>query len=836
MAKRRNKKDPFDYIRLPSLNLDPDIKKGIFIIFVLALGAISLLGLFNLSGALGVYLANALIYLFGWGKWTAPILLLFWGWMLYREEEFPLRGANYLGAILFIISFQSVLYLFLSQNEWPTAVSLGKGGGVIGLFFISIFIKLLGLWASIIVLLGLLLIGLMLLFNTTLKSLVGRESWLAKLLFPFFWVLGKIFKKREDEEEENEDEEEENEEEKKSEEEEGEEEEENKEGEEEEENDEIGFEKRNIKPLRKKPVKKTLDEEDDNVWKKSNIQISLPLDLLNNINDKPMGGDVKNNMLIMQRTLENFGIPVEMGDFLVGPTVTQYTFKPAEGIKLSKITTLSNDLALALAAHPIRIEAPIPGKSLVGVEVPNQKKANVGLKEILTDSTFVNRKSNLMVALGKDVAGKVWVYDLAKMPHLLVAGATNTGKSVCLNSIIISLLYQNNPDDLRIILVDPKKVEFQNFNGIPHLLTPVITDVAKTINALKWCLNEMDRRYDEMQKTGARNIAGHNKLTKNKMPYIVFIIDELADLMLVAPKEVEAGTIRLTQMARAVGIHLILATQRPSVDIITGVIKANMPARIAFTVVSGIDSRTILDSPGAEKLLGRGDMLFTSSDITKPKRLQGALITDDEIQRIVHYIKANGGETTYVDGVTDRQKVKGMAGVGLNNGYGDGGEGELLEEAKELIINSDKASASFLQRRMGIGYARAARILDLLEQAGVIGPSNGAKPREIYVSKEQYEATTNQGVSGVSLHKMDEAEAPDNYLGEDEEEGGENSEDEEDNEDEEEDNDEAKAEDDDDESEQDEDKKEDDDEDQKNKKTKKQENNPKPTFDKFYSR
>jgi S-DNA-T family DNA segregation ATPase FtsK/SpoIIIE len=830
MAKKRHKKDPFDYIRLPSLDLDPDIKKGIFIVFVLALGAISMLGLFNLAGALGAYSTSALIYLFGWGKWTAPILLLFWGWMLYREEKFPLRGANYLGALLFIISFQSILFLFVDQTLWPTTVDPGSGGGAIGLFFISIFVKLLGFWASIIVLIALLLVSLMLMFNTTLKSLVGRESWLAKLFFPFFWILGKIFKKRDDEEEEGEEENEDEEEEENEEEEnkeEGGEEEEGEEENEEDESDEIEFEKRNVRTQRKSPAKKEINEDEDTVWKKSNIQISLPLDLLNNINDKPQGGDVKNNMLIIQRALENFGIPVEMGDYLVGPTVTQYTFKPAEGIKLSKITTLSNDLALALAAHPIRIEAPIPGKSLVGVEVPNQKKANVGLKEILTDPSFVNRKSNLMVALGKDVAGKVWVYDLAKMPHLLVAGATNTGKSVCLNSIIISLLYQNNPDDLRIILVDPKKVEFQNFNGIPHLLTPVITDVAKTINALKWCLNEMDRRYDEMQKTGARNIAGHNKLTKNKMPYIVFIIDELADLMLVAPKEVEAGTIRLTQMARAVGIHLILATQRPSVNIITGVIKANMPARIAFTVVSGIDSRTILDSPGAEKLLGRGDMLFTSSDITKPKRLQGSLITDDEIQRIVSYIKTNGGETTYVEGVTDRQKVKGMAGVGLNNGYGDGGEDELLEEAKELIINSDKASASFLQRRMGIGYARAARILDLLEQAGVIGPSNGAKPREIFISKEQYEAISSQGVSGVSLHKMEESEAPDSYLGEDEEEN-----EEEDEEEDSEDSEEKESED----SENEDNEEEEEEEKQESTKTRKQENNQKPTFDKFYSR
>jgi len=595
--------------------------------------------------------------------------------------------------------------------------------------------------------------------NASLESLIGQESWFAKLLYPINFLFNKIFGGRQEVEEEAEVEFDEAEEEAEV-------------DENEEENGvggDVGFYKHKIKAKADEDgdEAKESKESSNSGWKQTHVQIDLPMDLLNAKIGKPTSGDIKNNMLIIQRTLENFGIPVEMGEVNVGPTVTQYTLKPAEGIKLTKITTLSNDLALSLAAHPIRIEAPIPGKSLVGVEVPNQTKAIVGLREVLAGEMFKNRKTNVMVALGKDVSGKVWLDDLSKMPHLLVAGATNSGKSVCLNAIIVSLLYQNNPDDLRFIMVDPKRVELPVYNGVPHLLTPVITEVGKTINALKWCLNEMDRRFEALAKAGKRNIVSYNETGKDKMPFIVFVIDELADLMVAAGRDVEASVIRLAQMARAVGIHLVLATQRPSVDVITGLIKANMPARIAFSVASGIDSRTILDSLGAEKLLGRGDMLFTTAEISKPRRLQGAFVSDNEIKRIVNYIKDRSGEPQYIEAVTDRQKVKGIAGVGLDGGSGD--SDELLEEAKELIINSGKASASYLQRRLSIGYARAARLLDLLEEAGVISQGNGAKPREILITREQYDSMINQGISGVNLHKQEEAVAPDEYLSEDEE-------------------------------------------------------------------
>lgn len=792
---RRRKQDPLDYVTLPDINLDPQIKKGIFVVFILAFGAISFLSLFDLAGAMGFYTAKALTFALGWGKWTFPIIMIALGYFLYRGEKSNFRGVNYVGLFLFMIAFQSLSHLFIALtitfsepitqgdliDQLKKSVELGVGGGFVGLFLSSTLLKLLGLWGSLVSVFGILLISLMLLLNTTLSHLVGRNSWFAKLLVfinSIFSSLFGLFKRSEKEEVIEEQVEEEQVEESQ----------EIEEGEDE----ETGFSKKKVGAFKEKEepgfmaVAKVLDKkkkEEEPVWKQSNVQIDIPMDLLTTKAGKAIGGDIKSNLEIIKRTLENFGIPVEMGEVSVGPTVTQYTFKPADGVKLSRITTLNNDLALALAAHPIRIEAPIPGKSVVGIEVPNQAKAIVGMKEILSDPTFTNRKSNLMMALGKDVSGKSWLDDLAKMPHLLVAGATNSGKSVCLNAIIISLLYQNNPDDLKFIMVDPKRVELTVYNGIPHLLTPVITDVSKTINALKWCLNEMDRRFETLAKVGKRNIQSYNQTLKKgeaKMPYLVFIIDELADLMVTAARDVEPSIIRLAQMARAVGIHLILATQRPSVDVITGVIKANMPARIAFSVASGIDSRTILDTLGAEKLLGRGDMLFSTAELQKPKRIQGGYIDDHEIKRIVNYIKEKSGEPNYIEGITDRQKVGGIGGVGLGGGGNDNSD-ELLLEAKELVIGSGKASASYLQRRLSVGYARASRLLDLLEEAGVVGPSNGSKPREIMITKEQYENMMEQGVSGVSLHNRDEAVAPDEYLGGDDEEEIEDEEDGEEN-------------------------------------------------------
>ncbi|MFH1232582.1 MAG: DNA translocase FtsK 4TM domain-containing protein [Patescibacteria group bacterium] len=759
MGRRRGKykKRLFNNVSLPKFDLDPDIKKGIFIVFILAFGATSLLSLFDLAGQMGVYLNQGMMLIFGWGKWLFPPTILALGFLFYNEERHWVKGANYLGLFLFAISFNGLLHLlFINQALWHLAIDDGTGGGYLGLIVVLCFTKIMGFWASLVVLACLLIISLMLMFNATLQSLIGSNSWFAKIIYPINFLFNKIFQRSNNnyvnEKEENE-----------------------SIAETEEnliiaETGDSSFKSHKIKTAAALFAEEAVDKiEENNNWKSSHKKVDLPLDLLNAQIGKPTSGDIKNNSLIIQKSLENFGISCEMGDVNIGPTVTQYTLRPADGIKLTRITTLSNDLAMTLAAHPIRIEAPIPGKSLVGIEVPNQIKAIVGLREVLSSEMFIKRKNNLMIGLGKDVSGKVWLDDICKMPHLLVAGATNSGKSVCLNSIIISLLYQNGPDDLRFIMVDPKRVELPVYNGIPHLLTPVITEVSKTINALKWCLNEMDRRFELLARHGKRNIESYNNNHQQgedgKLPYIIFIIDELADLMVAASRDIEGGIIRLAQMSRAVGIHLILATQRPSVNIITGLIKANMPARIAFSVASGVDSRTILDSLGAEKLLGRGDMLFTTAEISKPRRIQGAFVSDNEIKRIVNYIKEKGDEPDYIEEVIEKQKVNGVAGVGLNDN--DSNDDNLLPEAKEVIINSGKASASYLQRRFSIGYARAARLLDLLEQEGIIGPTNGSKPREVLISQDQYDRMINQGVSGMPLHKQEEMEAPDEYLPED---------------------------------------------------------------------
>ncbi|MFB6225979.1 MAG: DNA translocase FtsK, partial [Candidatus Paceibacteria bacterium] len=440
----------------------------------------------------------------------------------------------------------------------------------------------------------------------------------------------------------------------------------------------------------------------------------------------------KQSNLNKDKTLENFDLEVDMGEVKVGPTVTQYTLKPPKGVKLGRITSLSNNLSLALAAHPIRIEAPIPGKSLVGVEVPNETKAQVTLKELLKSKEFNDREHDMMMALGKDVAGKVWFADLPDMPHLLIAGATGSGKTVCLNTIIMSLLYQNTPETLRFIMVDPKRVELKDYDGLPHLLTPVITKAKEAVNALEWTIKEMERRFDVLSESGSRNIDSYNKKhPDNKMPHLVFIIDELADLMQAASNEIESATIRLAQMARAVGIHLILATQRPSVDVITGLMKANIPARISFSVASATDSRVILDEPGAEKLVGQGDMLLSTSDLSQPARIQGAYISEQEVKRVVDYLSEDG-ETNYDESIVESQSKTSQMFEDEEQE-----KDELFDEAKKTVLKAEKGSASLLQRKLRIGYARAARILDQLHEEGIVGEARGSKAREITLSEQE---------------------------------------------------------------------------------------------------
>ncbi|MBN1258300.1 DNA translocase FtsK 4TM domain-containing protein [Candidatus Peregrinibacteria bacterium] len=463
-----------------------------------------------------------------------------------------------------------------------------------------------------------------------------------------------------------------------------------------------------------------------------------PLDLLSAASSEVFVSDnvLKANAEKIRDKLAQFGIDVAMKDVNIGPTVLQYTLKPAEDVKLNKITTLKNDLALALAAKSIRMEAPIPGKSLVGIEVPNEKRMVVHLREMLESSEFKSVNSKLRLTVGRDVSGMPVIDDLTSMPHLLIAGSTGSGKSVGMNAFLIALLYQNSPQDLRFIMIDPKRVELTTYNGIPHLLTPVITEPEKAHSSLKWAVAEMNRRYKEFAEKGYRNIEEYNAAEPKKMFKIIIVIDELADLMMQATKkETEALICRIAQMARAIGIHLIIATQRPSVDVITGVIKANIPTRIAFTVTSGVDSRTIIDTVGAEDLLGMGDMLYLPGNMSRPIRVQGVYVSSKEIERVTNRVKLTV-EPDYEDGITT---ITGFtdsgAGMGSVGQSGDGMEQDsLYNDAIQVIRETGKASASLLQRRLSVGYARAARILDLLEEHGLIGPVDGAKPRAIYIS------------------------------------------------------------------------------------------------------
>jgi len=462
-----------------------------------------------------------------------------------------------------------------------------------------------------------------------------------------------------------------------------------------------------------------------------------PTDLLNNDSGSPKSGDIAQSANVIKRTFSNFGINVEMGEVNVGPTVTQYTLRPAVGVKLARITALRNDLALALATHPIRIEAPIPGKSLVGIETPNKKVSIVGLRGLIESDDYKNSNNFLPIALGRDVAGYPVFASLEKMPHLLIAGATGTGKSVAINSVLLSLLYKHSPDMLKLVLIDPKRVELSLFNGIPHLITPVIVDAKKTINALRWAVKEMERRYEVISAVGSRDIISFNLLQSSKkeslLPFIVIVIDELADIMASYARDLEGGIVRLAQMARAVGIHLIISTQRPSVEVITGLIKANITTRMAFQVASQIDSRTILDSSGAEYLLGNGDLLYQAGDSSRPRRLQSAFVSEKEVKSVINFLKSQQYEETEETDFKEADEKE--TGKEITEEYGVMDD-SLYQDAREVVVLAGKASASLLQRRLRVGYARAARLIDMLEEKGVVGPGDGAKAREVLVKPE----------------------------------------------------------------------------------------------------
>ena len=701
------------------MSLNEDTRRGIIAVVLFVIAGVSLLSFFSLAGPFGEQVDALEGALLGWVRYLLPIVLIAYGAALLRSPEIVLRWTTHAGLVLLALSITGIAHWYSSLGDDALASAAdGHGGGYLGYGIAWPLTRVTGAAASLIILLALLIISLLIAFNTSLRHLAERGSAFARWpsWFRRFLLRGQgsddlgaadqasgafqgSFARRTFEEQ--------------------------SEGSHDEQEAEHTPQKR-----KKDADLEAFGLDPEPPRSRAAPRVELPLDLLEDSSGKPRSGDIKLNSERIQKTLANFGIPVEMGEVNVGPTVTQYTLKPADGVKLSQIVTLANDLALALAAHPIRIEAPIPGKSLVGIEVPNQTVALVSLKEILRSEEFKNRKTNLTIGLGKDVSGRSIVANLETMPHLLIAGATGSGKSVCINNVIISLLYQNQPDDLKFILVDPKRVELTVYNDIPHLITPVITEVQKTVNALKWSVAEMDRRYRMLSDAGARNIAGYNRIAGvAKLPYIVIMIDELADLMASSANEVEGAIVRLAQMARAVGIHLVVATQRPSVDVITGLIKANITTRIAFSVASLIDSRTIIDSAGAEKLLGNGDMLYVAGDMKKPQRLQGAYVSDEEIKRISDHLHLQANPE-YEETVVTRTQEPG--------GNGDGGEqvdDDLYEEAKAVVVQAGKASASLLQRRLRVGYARAARLLDIMEEQGVIGPLDGARPREVLLER-----------------------------------------------------------------------------------------------------
>lgn len=701
---RRKKSSRRDNGNDEGFSLDPETKRGIVAVFLLTASVILLLSYFGIAGTLGEALDRAMAAAFGWDRFLIPLVaILISATVLFPERGF-FSGWNVLGIGFFFLSFNGLINLLLLNRANPVIGNAAMAGGHVGQLLGHALTQFVGFWGALVIICALLLTAIMLVFNTSLRSILALRRHVTGLFGQHAvpeaeesdWRTPEedieVIEDEESEEDVEEDEEEE-------------------------------------APLRKKfipvgtPAEHVLTTRDHR-------PINLSLDLLDHRTNKANSGNIEKAKEIIQRTFQQFGIDVEMGDTATGPTVTQYTLRPAQGVKLARVVGLQNDLALALAAHPIRIEAPIPGKSLVGIEVPNLTIATVALRELMESKQFADRKSNLSIPLGKDVMGQSWVVPLDKMPHMLVAGATGSGKSVCLNTIILGLLYTNGPDALKLILVDPKRVELSVYEGIPHLLIPPITKIDDTINALKWTTREMERRLDVLSKFGVRDINSYNGKSEEKMPKIVVVIDELADLMSISGRDIEALIVRIAQMSRAVGIHLVLATQRPSVDVITGTIKANIPARIAFSVASQTDSRTILDVSGAEKLLGRGDMLFWSAELSKPKRLQGPFVSEEEVGRIVDALKKEG-VPDYNYAITEAQKGATIFGPGGLDGDGDA----LLEDAIKVVLESGKASTSLLQRRLKVGYGRAARIMDLMEENGVIGPGEGAKPREVLVNE-----------------------------------------------------------------------------------------------------
>ncbi len=689
--------------------LRSETKQTIYTIICFVLSLFFILAAFGTGGVTGRFFYTLFTKLFGIGYFLLPVVLILLGMSFAMARRHNIGLLHTISAGLFLLSGLGIIDIASGNHT----------GGWMGQAVAYPFIKLFDIYTGLLFLGAILLISIMVLFDTKPQ------------LISFFKRIAGIFRRKEEVDED---------------------------GMliEAEEIDETPIEEieEEPKPLMQKVAdtfkKDKKEEEDFPLVAERRLKTNYvppPLNLLEGDKGKPNVGDIKANSNIIKRTLQNFGILVEMDEITIGPTVTRYALKPAEGVKLSRIVGLQNDIALALASTTVRIEAPIPGKSLVGIEVPNKIKSMVGLGSLLADDKFQHAVKPLLVALGRGLSGKSAFSNLAKMPHLLIAGTTGSGKSVTIHSIITSLLYRNGPEDMRLIMIDPKRVELTLYNKIPHLLTPVITDPKKAILALKWAAKEMDRRYDILETESVRDIESyHNNVVKpleNKkgkldeaskvetMPYIVIIIDELADIMQTYPRELESAIVRLAQMSRAVGIHLILSTQRPSVNVITGLIKANVPARLALQVSSQIDSRTILDTGGAEKLLGAGDMLFLSGELSQPERIQCAFISEDEVKKVVKYLSDAYKDEIIGDIELSAGSISPDKSIFESTLDDTGDDDTMYEEAREIVIAAGKASTSYLQRKLKVGYARAARLIDMLEERGVVGPADGAKPREV---------------------------------------------------------------------------------------------------------
>lgn len=758
------RKKKSDVAKNPFSDLKPETIRNVIAILFFVFASFLTLAAFGFAGVAGDYIKRGLTFLIGFGYYVLLPLLFMLALALFKDpEERSLGIAKTIGSILFFLSGLGLVELFFDG-----------AGGVFGSFLASPLVALVDVVVATLLLLALLVISVLIILDTH-----------------FHFDFSKIFKRKDPTEEPAIEPEEPDE---------PEEEEPQEEAEEDPEEDEPDEEE--TEPVEKPGGLKGMlgitgqnkkgkeDAGDLTVSQSFEEYTPPPLSLLARDKGKPEVGDSKANSNIIKRTLQNFGIRVEMDEITVGPSVTRYALKPAEGVRISKIVGLQSNLELALATTPIRIEAPIPGKSLVGIEVPNQKKSTVSLYSLLQDPKFTESQKPLYASMGRDITGVPHYVDIAKMPHGMIAGTTGAGKSATLHSMISSLLYRNAPHKLRFIMVDPKRVELTLYDEIPHLLTPVITQPKQAILALKWAAKEMDRRYDVLQAEKVRDISSYHenvlepalkdferkkrKITDESelydlkqelpeaLPYIVVIIDEMSDLMATYPRELEAVIVRLAQMSRAVGIHLILATQRPEVKVITGLIKANVPFRIALKVNSQIDSRTILDTTGAEKLLGQGDMLYISGESSKPRRLQSAYISENEVKSIVKYLAKHNdmGLETGID-LSDQNGSDDELFAG--NLSGDDDDDPKFVEAKQVVISAKKASTSLLQRKLSVGYARAAKLMDMLEERGIIGPPDGSKPREILSTGEE----SNANVADAETEDYEEpdeedAEEPEN--------------------------------------------------------------------------